>query len=559
MLSTPTNTTRQRAATPESPQFNLNDPAAWDAFTGGSATATGKAVGPETALTWSAWWRGVTLLAKMVAKCPCHVYETDPFGEFGASLALDHPAYKLLRRKPNEYQTDFQFKLAIVGHAVNRGNGYAFVFRKGSEPSELILLDPDDTEPVVVDGRVWYANEQVFGKRLVNRADVFHLAGFGFDGVRGYPLWQMAKECIALGLTRESFAGSRYKNGARPGVVLSTDTKLKDEARVRLRTEWERMHAGADNIGRTAVLDNGLKATTLGFSPEDMQEVETSGLTLRDAANFLGIPSSKIGDVAGVKYASKEQDDRNFLSDGLDFWLCAFEAEAWDKLLSQSEKDGGTRLVSFDRDSLISFDLAAKANYYRTATGGRGWMSPAEVRERERMEPREDEGIDEVLVPLNMGQGGANNQPDDPADDGPGAPSEDEGGGEDATTAAARGAAETALLHAAKKMVARVAFHANRAAKDPRKFQEFTETLQEQHATIFRAEFSPAEAVARLANGDGLPSEGEAAGWLLLAIRSRCEDLLNTATPKSLSADVGRKFNELASDLPRQLVVAFLE
>lgn len=558
LLSPTTSNPHRRAATPENPSFNLNSDAAWDTFLGGSATSTGKVVGPESALTWSAWWRGVTLIAKMVAKCPAHVYKTDPFGEFGASLAIDHPAYKLLRRKPNEYQTDFHFKLAIVGHAVNRGNGYAVILRSGPNPTELVLLDPDETQPATAkDGRLWYVTKFGDEERKLPASDVFHLAGFGFDGVRGYPLWQMAKECIGLGLTREQFAGSRYQNGARPGVILSTDTKLKDEAKKTLRSDWERMHSGADNIGRTAVLDNGLKATTLGFSPEQMEEVENSGLTIRDAANFLGVPSSKLGDVGGVKYASKEQDDRNFLSDGLDFWLCAFAAEAWDKLLLESEKDAGTRLVDFDRETLISFDLATKANWYRTATGGRGWMSPAEVREREKMEPRDDEGIDAVLVPLNMGQGGADNDPEDMSDPDAGRPSEEDGA-VDEGGAAARGAAETALLHAAGKMINRVAFHARRAAKDGAKYQEFVETLEADHWTVFRSEFKPAEAVARAVNGDGVPGDGQAAEWLLQSLVSDFGRALDTATPKSLAKDVGVLVANMRANLPKQLVVTFL-
>ena len=118
------------------------------------------------------------------------------------------------------------------------------------------------------------------------------------------------------------------------------------------------------------------------ISPEEMQEVESAGLLLRDAANFLGIPSSKLGDVAGVKFASKEQDDQNFLDDGLDYWLSAFEDEARDKLLLESEKEANSRLVSFDRDSLLRMDAATRANYFRTATGGRGWMSPSSAKAR---------------------------------------------------------------------------------------------------------------------------------------------------------------------------------
>lgn len=369
------------AATPENPSFNLNSPEAWESL-GATPTSSGVSLTAETALTWSAWWRGVNLLAKGVAKCPCHVYRTEPSGEYGSTPDLQHAAYRLIRWKPNEYQTAFQFRLALTGHAINRGNGYAYIWRSGPDAIELTLLDPDDTEPVLMGGQLWYVLKVDGVERKIPAADVFHLRGFGFDGLRGYPLWKMARECIALGLSAEQFRGTRYKNAARPSVVLSTESALDDKTVNRLRGDWERMHTGLDNAHRTAILTKGLKATTLSFSPEEMQEVESAGLLLRDAANFLGIPSSKLGDVAGVKYASKEQDDQNFLDDGLDYWLSAFEDEARDKLLLESEKEANSRLVAFDRDSLLRMDAAARANYYRTATGGRPWMSPAEVRDK---------------------------------------------------------------------------------------------------------------------------------------------------------------------------------
>lgn len=561
-----------RAATPENPSFNLNDPEAWDAL-GASPTSTGMRVSAEKALTWSAWWRGVTLLARGVAKAPCHVYKTDPNGEYGATLDLKHPAYNLLRHKPNEYQTAFQFKLALMGHAVNRGNGYAYIFRAGPEPVELVLLDPDDTEPVMMNGQLWYVTKVEGTERKLPAADVFHLKGFGCDGFRGYPLWQIAREVIGQALTREKYTGTRYKNSARPSVVLSTDGKVDNPARERLRSEWERMHTGIDNAHRTAILDNGLKISTLAFTPEEMQEVESAGLLLRDAANFLGIPSSKLGDVEGVKYASKEADDRNFLEDGLDFWLNAFEAEGRDKLLLESEKEANNRLVAFDRDALISFDLQTKANYFRTATGGRGWMSPAEVREREKLEPRDEPDIDKILTPLNMGQGGANNQPEKPSDNGPGRPKE--GAEAPAPTAVPsvdppaaqapplaantiphqmREAARASITDAARRMCRRIAHQATRAATSGAKFVAWVDSFANDEREVIAEAFGPANHILG-AMGERPHDPNE---YLIEVLRGRYWQLADTAKPRTLAADVEKLNADLEAELPTEMCEIFL-
>jgi HK97 family phage portal protein len=174
-----------------------------------------------------------------------------PDGDYGSTAALEHPAYRLLRWKPNEWQTAFQFRLALAGHAINRGNGYAYVYRDGPRPVEMVLLDPDATEPAMVGGRLWYVTTIAGDERKLPAADVFHLRGFGFDGLRGYPLWQMAREAIALGLSADQFRGAGTRT--RPGRPwCSPPNKINEQAVTRLRNDWERMHTGLDNAHRTA-------------------------------------------------------------------------------------------------------------------------------------------------------------------------------------------------------------------------------------------------------------------------------------------------------------------
>lgn len=563
--------------------FTLTSPEAVHYF-GGGDTSTGQRLSADKVLTWSAWWRGVTFLAKTLAKCPCAVYKTDPRGEWGMTPALNHPAYKLLRWKPNEYQTAFQFRLALAGHAINRGNGYAWIRRVGPVPVELIILDPDDVTPVAMDGRVWYVLKVEPGKeRKLVAEDVFHLRGFGFDGHQGYPAWQMARESIALGLSAEKFAATRYKNSARPSVVLETPNKMNDQAVIRLRENWEQIHSGVDNAGRTAILDNGLKASKLSFSPEEMQEVESAGLRLRDAANFLGIPSSKMGDVAGIKYASKEQDDRAALEDGADYWLTAFEFEAWDKLLLESEKDANSRIVSFDRDKLISFDLMTKANYWRTATGGRGWASPAEAREAFQLEPSDEPDIERILTPLNMGQGGADNRPRDLRDPEPGRPSEEEANDADASSeqantsdsnigessinigtpltedrmSAVREAARVALADASRRMVRRVALHASRAAKEPRKFCAWVDSFAAEHEAVAVEMLEPARFILMAAT-PGNPLVESVATHLLSEIKGAYGRLAETTSSRFLAESVEKLNAELELAMPGCMCDKFL-
>jgi HK97 family phage portal protein len=178
-----------------------------------------------------------------------------------------------------------------------------------------------------------------------------------------------------------------------------------------------------------------LKASRLAFSAEDQQLIETRQFTVRDVANFIGVPPHKLGDTGRTAYASLEQENQSYLDDALDYWLCVWEAQCWDKLLTEEEKAADSHVVEFLRLALMRADMATRANYYRTALGGRGWMTPNEVRGRENLNPSDSADADEILTPLNMGQGGDQNdpspepaQPQEPDDS---TEPEDDGTGED--------------------------------------------------------------------------------------------------------------------------------
>lgn len=552
-----------RAATPENPSFDLNSPDAWDAL-GAQRASTGQPVSAESALTWDAWYRGVTLLALYIAKTPLHVYRKvhRSTGD-GRQIADDHPAFKLLRWKANETQTAFQLQLALAGHAINRGNGYAYIWRTGGgEPRELTILDPDKTEPAQdPSGRWWYVTEIGTEKRKIPPEDVLHFRGFGFDGRVGYPAYRMAKDYIGLGDAAVTFKAVRFRNQARPSVVLETEKKVDSKARQELRQDWERMHTGVQNAHRTAILDNGLKVSKLAFTAEEMQEVEQAGLTIRAAANFLGVPSSKLGDTEGVKYASKEQDDQAFLDEGLDFWFCTIEDESRDKLLTEKEKDGGDYSVEFDRTKIAQGDRTSRANYFRTATGGRGWMAPNEVRHELGMEPSSDPDADKILTPLNMGQGGPDNKPGRPAD--PGKTTADDpprpDPGAKIDHAAVRAAGAAALADATRRMVRRIGTHAVRAAKEPARYLEWVRGFEAEHAAVAREALGPAERITAAVSADARPKPGEAADYMLSVLRLEFDRAADEATPRQLASAVEQLVAEQEQRVPADVVSIFYE
>ncbi len=506
----------------------------------------------EAALSYHAWYRAIALIAQKVAAVPKHLLRRtgSPPNE-GKERARDHTVYKLVNERANSEQTAFQFWLQMAGHVPSRGNGYAAIWRERGVVTELIPMDPDRTYPVRYDGQLWYV-VYPFGHQgdgiKIRPEDVLHFRGFGFDGICGYPVWSKAAEEIGLAKSQRKLEAARYKNSGRPAMLLQTDAKLNDATRERLRADWERMHVGLDNAGKTAILDNGLKATSVSMTAEDLEQAGATQMSIVAISNYTGVPVSKLGG-GGRSYASQEQEDQAFVNDGLDFYFNVFEDEASSKLLTDEERAAGYE-VKANREALLRPATRDKFEVLRIATAGKPIMTQNEARKQIDLPPAEEEGADELGTPLNMGQGGIDNQPNDPASDGPGRPeSEDpppETGGELAE------ARRAAMVHATKKMVKRVAFHANRAAKDGSRFMAFVAELRVDHRAVFRSEFGPAEQVAGV-------KPGEAADYLLETLILELNTVAGEATEKTLAAKVAALTADQAVRLPKELVHIFLE
>lgn len=551
------------AATPENPRFSLNDPSAWDAL-GAEPASSGMRVNLKTALTLPAVWRAANLLSSGPAKLPLFVYRRA--GE-GKDRDPSHPAYSLLRYTPNESMGAFVWKRAMQAQAVIKGNAYSYITRNGAgEPIELLPLDQETTYPVRANGVLSYVTTIRFpdGSQEMRRMapeDVFHIKGFGFDGIMGLDLLTYARECLGLGLALQKYGSIFFKNSSRPNVVLLHPAKLTPEAADKLRERWERLSGGLENAHRTAVLDQGLTVKELTLNARESQLVEQKKLTLVDVANIWGVPVHKIGGEGRTAYASLEQENQSYLDDGLDPWLVQWEEEAREKLLTEEQKDKDTHIVEFCREALVRADLTARANYYRTALGGRGWMAPNEVRTRENLNESDEPDADLMLTPLNMGPGGAANEPA-PATAPPAkksaAPPPDESGdgpntdGNDPESRQLAPPQRSMLEEMAGRMIRRVGARARRASTEPKKFLAWLDGMEAEFAPVVRG------AVTLAMGAADLPDGSAAADSMLAKIRADLLEVSGQCTAADLVEQVDLHMRLLEHEGPGYWVAGLI-
>lgn len=115
-----------------------------EALRTGNVTGSGMTVTPDKAMRVAAVYACVRVRCGVVANMPLHIKRR--VDERTREDAIDHPAWTLLRRKPNRWQTPAQFKRMMEAHLILRGNGYAMIVGSRGRPIEMIPLHPDRVE-----------------------------------------------------------------------------------------------------------------------------------------------------------------------------------------------------------------------------------------------------------------------------------------------------------------------------------------------------------------------------------------------------------------------------
>lgn len=464
----------------ENPKISLQDSEAWEDF-GFSPSISGVMVTHKKALAVSAFWRGINLLSRDIAKVPLVLYRRLEGG--GKDRAREHPAYSLMRRKFSPDLTAFNAKQTLQSHALTHGNGYGYIFRGGTgSPKEVVPLSPFLTHPVRADGKLWYVTEipGTNEKRRIRSEDMLHVRGLGFDGLLGYDVVSVARETLGLSLAMQQYGSVFFANNAMPGVVLEHPEKLSPEAKESLAKHWGRMHKGLENAHRTAVLEEGMKATVLSANAKNSQLQELQEFEIRQIANFIGVPPHKVGDTTRTAFASLEQENQSYLQEALDGWFCQWEDECTDKLLTEREKREDTHFFEFKREAIIQVDFATKVEALVSEVNN-GLKSPNEARAIMNDPPTADGLGDKFRMPENIGFVEAKKTEPEPEPE-PAADKDDDDTDDDTTDDEQNGrsdderdAIRAIVADCVSRTVTRIGSQAKRAAKKPDTYIEWAE------------------------------------------------------------------------------------
>lgn len=322
----------------------------------GPGTDNSSVVTPSSALTHDAVWACVRVLSEDMASLPLLIYRRVGAGK---ERATDHPLYETLHDFANPDMTAFQWRETMMGHVLLWGNCYSEKVYDRAGRLQLWPIPPDRME-VHWDSQQRKAYRYLHpteGRKELDPATIFHVAGLGFDGLVGYSPVRMARSTISEGLNARGFAEGYWKRGLAQSVRWEVPDNWTDEQRAEFMRSERANHGGASNAYRSGVLPAGVKPNVLSMPLEDAQFLETRMANRNLVAGWFRVPPDKIGDLENATYSNIEQQDINYVKYSIRPWCVRVEAAVRLQLMPDDKE----YFAEFLLDALLRGDSVSRA------------------------------------------------------------------------------------------------------------------------------------------------------------------------------------------------------
>lgn len=333
----------------------------------------------------------------------------------------DHPALDLLH-KVNNFQSFLDLTYATQAYLELDGNAFWYLPRNGKgAPVEIWYMDPTKMQIVKSEqdfiGGYIFTNEK--GTKIpfeVN--EIIHFKRFNpWNKYRGIGTVQAAAISIDIDTYASEWQRNFFGNSAMPAGILSSEGSLSQDQYDRIKANWDAKYRGVQNAHKMAILEGGLKYTSLTPTSREMQFIE-GRKAIRDeilgifrvhpiivsVTDNVNLANAEVGEYVFSKFTVKPKM-RTFVSTLNEFYLPIFSLDSQKYRLHF--KDPVPESIEQKR---LDIESGIK-NYY---------LTPNEARAQIGQEPID--GGDELYIPSNyipLSQattGPKNDTPDDGQD-----------------------------------------------------------------------------------------------------------------------------------------------
>lgn len=323
-------------------------------------------VSDERSLQISTVFACVRLISTVTAGLPLDVFETT--GDDRRKVGIDNPLARLLRYSPNQYMTAVEFREAMTMQLCYYGNAYALIERNSvGDVISLMPLMSVNMDVRLDNKRVVYRYKRDSEYADFKPSEIFHLKGFGFNGLVGLSPIAFAAKTAGVAVAMEDQQRDFYANGAKsPQLLMTGEGKvLNKEQRAQVEENFKEISGGPVKK-RLWILEGGFTTQAIGVSPQDAETMAARKFQVSELARFFGVPPHLVGDVEkSTSWGSGiEQQNLGFLQYTLSPYLNRWEyaIERW--LLKPG--DVGRIHAEHNLEGLLRGDSTSRANYLKT-------------------------------------------------------------------------------------------------------------------------------------------------------------------------------------------------
>lgn len=372
-------------------------------FYGGSVSASGVRVTPETALASVAVAACIEVRAETFSALPGQVYVRE--GRTRTPVN-DHPVARLLFDRPNDIMTSGellrwkQIRQDITGNAFMR-----VIWSKG-RPVELWPLFGNNPEVKTMGGKVAYRyqGDEVTPAGDYSAGDILHFKGpFLKNPLEAASPIDLIKDTIGLSIATEQFFGRFLNNGTHFPTYLETDSVLTQDD-VKAIAASLATTQGVLGAGKTRVFDRGIKVKQNAMSLRDADLSTQMRWYLEQICRIYRVPLPLVQDWTHGTYTNSEQAGLWFAQHTIT--PIAVDTERTARKLFTVGEEG--HYVKFNIDAILRGDYTARTQGYSVLINA-GVISPNEARAYEDMDPYD--GGDEYRLPLNTAPAGTAAEP----------------------------------------------------------------------------------------------------------------------------------------------------
>lgn len=340
----------------------------------------------DSVLAQSTVFACVTLIASDIAKMCLDLVEKTIDGIWEETT---NSAFSPVLRKPNRFQTRQRFIENWIISKLIHGNAYVLKIRdRRNVVVAMYVLDPCRVTPLVaLDGTVYYRlgrdNLAVVAgdEPAVPASEIIHdRMNCLFHPLVGISPIFACGLAATQALKIQTNSAKFFENMSRPSGLLTAPAEISDITAERLKKTWETNYSG-ENIGKVAVLGDGLQYQAMTVNPLDAQMVEQLGLTGKQIAATFHVPGYKVGVEAPPAYNNIQALDIKYYGECLQPLTESVELCLDEGLGIDLPIDGRQLGTQFNLDDLLRMDEATLTTALKDQVGS-GIAKPNEARRR---------------------------------------------------------------------------------------------------------------------------------------------------------------------------------